>query len=444
MIGQIRFTNAAVPDGTTDRVMALKNLSGRALVLPVEIPHEDDYSFSVWLKCDESGSMTVTVFGVSETFAIGTAWQRVTLIADTRQGSTVTLTPGTNDEYLIYRAMLETGNKPGDWSPSPEDGEQEIKEIRQSMLELTPEAIIGTVMDSQRMTEFRQESDRVAVIVDKFAEDGVTRVHNSAVIIDEHGIEMTANGEIKFAAGDGDTAMVLGREGIDMRTAGKVNIHAQDGDGSIMFGTDKEHATFAVGNMGEMMARSMSADTFLQNGTPIPQIVVSASRPVGSHILWFLPTSTSEKTWNKVPENPELVNAGYIGYYNTYTIPYAPTDYLAGNTLFYGITVRLYCYKLASKPKRVTLRAYLVTGGGDILLGEATESIRTDGNYVTLDTMLGTANTNIMSTDGGNFTVRIESTASYTESRLVTGAFAFKARTTATGGESACSLFYIP
>ena len=66
------------------------------------------------------------------------------------------------------------------------------------------------------------------------------------------------------------------------------------------------------------------------------------------------------------------------------------------------------------------------------------------GNYVTLDTMLGTANTNIMSTDGGNFTVRIESTASYTESRLVTGAFAFKARTTATGGESACSLFYLP
>ena len=61
MIGQIRFTNVQVPDGTTDRVMALKNLSGRALVLPVEIPHEDDYSFSVWVKSDTIGSLAMLI-----------------------------------------------------------------------------------------------------------------------------------------------------------------------------------------------------------------------------------------------------------------------------------------------------------------------------------------------------------------------------------------------
>ena len=200
MIGQIRFTNVQVPDGTTDRVMALKNLSGRALVLPVDIPHEDDYSFSVWVKSDTVGSISINVFGNSEQVNTTGVWQRVTVIADTRQGNTVTVTPGTNDEYFLYQAMLETGNKPGDWSPSPEDGEQEIKEIRQSMLELTPESIIGTVMNSRQMTEFRQESDRVAILVDTFAEDGVTRVHNSAVIIDQSGILMNG-GVIDIRAG---------------------------------------------------------------------------------------------------------------------------------------------------------------------------------------------------------------------------------------------------
>ena len=284
MIGQIRFTNAAVPDGTTDRVMALKNLSGRALVLPVEIPHEDDYSFSVWLKCDEPGSMTVTVFGVSETFAIGTAWQRVTLIADTRHGSTVTLTPGTNDEYLIYRAMLETGNKPGDWSPSPEDGEQEIKEIRQSMLELTPEAIIGTVMDSQRMTEFRQESDRVAVIVDKFAEDGVTRVHNSAVIIDQSGILMNG-GVIDIRAGSV----------FRVQSNGVFQVNAASPTDNFMNLGDK----FIVSDDGSMKCSDAIVDKLSVNGYEPwtrENIVVSSEKPEKTPCIWLQPNGTTALT----------------------------------------------------------------------------------------------------------------------------------------------------
>ena len=284
MIGQIRFTNATVPDGTTDRVMALKMLSGRALVLPVEIPHEDDYSFSVWVKSDTIGSLTINVFGNSEQVNTTGIWQRVTVIADTRQGNIVTVTPGTNDEYFLYQAMLETGNKPSGWSPSPDDEEQKIREIKQSMLELTPEAIIGTVMNSREMTELRQESDRVAILVDTFTEDGVTRVHNSAVIIDQSGILMNG-GVIDIQAGSV----------FRVQSNGVFQVNAASPTDNFMNLGDK----FIVSDDGSMKCSDAIVDKMSVNGYEPwtrENIVVSSEKPEKTPCIWLQPNGTTALT----------------------------------------------------------------------------------------------------------------------------------------------------
>lgn len=289
-VGYIRFIETATPDGNTGGVMALRNLQNRALVLPVEIPQEDDYSFSVWLKSDAPGSMNVNVFGNSEQFTTTTAWQKFTLIADTRQGSEVRITPGSNAEYLIYQAMLETGNKPGDWLPSPEDNEEAVQEVKQALLQLTPEAIVATVMNSQSMTEFRQESDRIALLVDS----GVEKVHNSAVVIDLRGILMRG-GNITIQAG----AEFL------VDSEGSVKINATNSQDSFI----KLGDIFSVSYSGGLTAGEAAFDKVTIGGhTPWTDgnIIVASSIPPVRPCIWLQPNGTTTLNYFGSASSPTL------------------------------------------------------------------------------------------------------------------------------------------
>ena len=284
MIGAIHFTDTTLPDGGTGRVMALSSLSGRPLVLPVEVPDADGYAFSVWVKCSQDGSVEIDLLGTSWQFEIGTSWQRLTLTAEARSENEVLFTPGTDDEYFLYQAMLETGNKPSDWSPSPDDEEQEIKKIKQSMLELTPEAIIGTVMNSREMTELRQESNRVAILVDTFAEDGVTRVHNSAVIIDQSGILMNG-GVIDIRAGSV----------FRVQSNGVFQVNAASPTDNFMNLGDK----FIVSDDGSMKCSDAIVDKLSVNGYEPwtrENIVVSSEKPEKTPCIWLQPNGTTALT----------------------------------------------------------------------------------------------------------------------------------------------------
>lgn len=73
-------------------------------------------------------------------------------------------------DYNIRRPQFETGNRPTDWSPAPEDTEAEIGAVRQAVMEITPEYIVQQVMESDEytedMAEIRTAADEIKLTVD--------------------------------------------------------------------------------------------------------------------------------------------------------------------------------------------------------------------------------------------------------------------------------------
>ena len=281
--------------------------------------------------------------------------------------------------------------------------------------------------------------------IDAFVDDGQGAI--SGVKINPNGIDLTGDKYIKMKTGN-QTNMELSRNGIDMNTAGKVNLHGGDGTASsILFGDDPENADFYVGNGGDMKAQTAVFQSLVVGGAAMPGIIVSERKPTGHNILWFKPSSTTEKTWTVAVTGGAGGNA-YLDsedggwYYREYACSYAAADYLAGNTLRYGISVRLYEFS-AINGQSITFRAKLKNGNSWIDIGSVTMLVYGGGYYVTLDATMDTFATNVMDVAGGNFTIRLEVNYPPTKCRLEYGDFDFKAYSSSTADASACTLFYL-
>ena len=276
--------------------------------------------------------------------------------------------------------------------------------------------------------------------IDAFVDDGQGAI--SGIKINPNGIDLNGDKYIRMRTGN-QTNMNLSRDGIDMNTAGIVNLHGGDGSGSsILFGDDAEDADFYVGNGGDIKGRSLDIERMTINGQQMPGFAVSEQQPTGHNIIWFKPSSTTEKTWNVPVTHTRLDDTGGIGYYKDFSCQYSPADYLSGNTLRYGITVRLYEYD-ATGAQNITLKAKLKNGNSWIEIGTVTTTVYTGGYYITLDTIMSTFDTNVMDVSGGSMTIRLETTYPPGKCRLEGGDFYFRAYSSSTSGASACSVFYI-
>ena len=82
---------------------------------------DQTYTFSMWLKSDDVGQMTVA----GQVFPSTTEWVRhsVTFKADVTDLELHFDTEGT---YYIFHPQLEIGNMVTDWTPAPEDTDQDI------------------------------------------------------------------------------------------------------------------------------------------------------------------------------------------------------------------------------------------------------------------------------------------------------------------------------
>lgn len=284
---------------------------------------------------------------------------------------------------------------------------------------------------------------RIDVVNDRinaFVDDGQGAI--SGIKINPNGIDLNGDKYIRMRTGN-QTNMNLSRDGIDMNTAGIVNLHGGDGSGSsILFGDDAEDADFYVGNGGDIKGRSLDIERMTINGQQMPGFAVSEQQPTGHNLIWFKPSSTTEKTWNVPVTHTRLDDTGGIGYYKDFSCQYSPADYLSGNTLRYGITVRLYEYD-ATGAQNITLKAKLKNGNSWIEIGTVTTTVYTGGYYITLDTIMSTFDTNVMDVSGGSMTIRLETTYPPGKCRLEGGDFYFRAYSSSTSGASACSVFYI-
>ena len=263
----------------------------------------------------------------------------------------------------------------------------------------------------------------------------------SGIDIKAAGIEISGGKYVKILAGS-TVKMLLDQNGIDMQTAGKFYLHAQDSSNSaILFGTNKSSATFSVGESGDVVAHSLVVGDLTVNGNGFPRIVIAETQPSsGSNVLWIKPSSASEKTWNFRPSSLVLDNAGgTLGYFKDFTCPYAAADYLSGS-LYYGIKARLQFYNMSGYENH-TFKARLKNGNSWIDIGSVTQTVGQWGTLV-LDVMMGSATTNVMNVSGGNFTIRLESTASSAKAMLLNEDIIFRAKNTSSGSFASCSVFY--
>lgn len=98
----------------------------------------EQYTFSLWIKSEESGSIQV----YDKTFASMTEWQKYSTVFtanDTKLNIYFTNT-GT---YYIYHPKLEIGNKATDWTPAPEDLDSTVSDLTTRVVE-TETAIEST------------------------------------------------------------------------------------------------------------------------------------------------------------------------------------------------------------------------------------------------------------------------------------------------------------
>lgn len=80
-----------------------------------------DYTLSLWIKSETDASISMG----GKTFSVSTDWTQCAATF-TAASSDIYLGFITTGTYYIYHAQLETGTKATDWTPSPEDVDQDI------------------------------------------------------------------------------------------------------------------------------------------------------------------------------------------------------------------------------------------------------------------------------------------------------------------------------
>lgn len=85
------------------------------------IQQDKQYTLSFYSKSDSNGTVRVA----DKTFAITTDWQEC-IATFTAQGTDLKMHFDASGIYYLYHAQLEDGNVDTDWTPAPEDAEEEI------------------------------------------------------------------------------------------------------------------------------------------------------------------------------------------------------------------------------------------------------------------------------------------------------------------------------
>lgn len=146
------------------------------------------YTLSLWAKSDENGSISTgdKVFSVTPNWARYTA----TFTASFDDVYIYFVVPGT---YYIYHAQLETGTKATDWTPSPEDVDQDIATAQSAADAAKDAADAGTILAETANSLIEQLKDSIKMIVTKT----VTVYDEEGNIIDvreESAMEQTEDG----------------------------------------------------------------------------------------------------------------------------------------------------------------------------------------------------------------------------------------------------------
>lgn len=158
---------------------------------------EYSYTFSMWLKSDAEGSLTVA--GV--TFHSSSEWTKYE-INFTASGGDLSFIFNSVGVYYLYHTQLEFGTKATSWTPSPDDIDQDVNDIRVAT-ETLNNSVSALLIDSRSITasveEFKQSTqtaldsiDASLTAIDKAATEVAVTANGLSVRIDsviQNGVE---------------------------------------------------------------------------------------------------------------------------------------------------------------------------------------------------------------------------------------------------------------
>ena len=165
------------------------------------------YTLTFWTRSDLPGRMTAAGIDVD----VNENWEKHSFTY-TASGTSLFLCFHTAATYHIYHAKLELGNVSTDWSPAPEDADdnistvdQDLQVLRESVSQLSVDAdgiqtSVSKVEESlnsvtgelektkEEIAQANLSADKLTVEIRKITDDGVEKVTNTTGTFDEKGL----------------------------------------------------------------------------------------------------------------------------------------------------------------------------------------------------------------------------------------------------------------
>lgn len=165
------------------------------------------YTLTFWIRGGSPGILTAEGTDVDVTVN----WEKHS-ITYTASGTSLIFFFQTATTYDIYHAKLELGNVSTDWSPAPEDTDDDISAVDQdlqvlresvSQLSVDAEGIQASVSETQQsidsvtgelektkeeIAQVKLSSDQLTIDITKITNDGVEKVTNTTGRFDEKGL----------------------------------------------------------------------------------------------------------------------------------------------------------------------------------------------------------------------------------------------------------------
>lgn len=165
------------------------------------------YVLTFWIRSDLPGRMTAAGIDVD----VNENWEKHSFTF-TASGTSLIFCFHTAATYDIYHAKLELGNVSTDWSPAPEDADdnisavdQDLQVLRESVSQLSVDAdgiqtSVSKVEESlngvtgelektrEEIAQVNLSAEKLTVEIRKITDDGVEKVTNTTGTFDEKGL----------------------------------------------------------------------------------------------------------------------------------------------------------------------------------------------------------------------------------------------------------------
>ena len=160
------------------------------------------YTISFYAKADTSAVLEIkddsNQVVLSKITVDTKTWKRYTSILNITKVDTdpaITFVTRQNSTRIYVKAIqLEKGNKATDWSPAPEDIEEQITSVKTSVEQTDKYIEANVVKNDEVVTKINASQEGVSIKADKISLEGYTTI-NDNFKIDEHGDMEAKNGK---------------------------------------------------------------------------------------------------------------------------------------------------------------------------------------------------------------------------------------------------------